>query len=516
MAKTLKSPIKSAVKGTTIVFIGSFANLILWFAIKILITNHTTTEQFGLYTLVFTIAMMTTSLVVFGLPAGASRYISVFLGKEEPDNATSVSRASLQMGFISSMTSAILLYFLAPHISKHVFYMPEIETPIRIIAFSIPFGIMAAFLRNILRGYHFIKHTIYCQELGQPVFFMVLTGALFLFKLPFPLIFLAHNLSVFLVFLLFSYYSAKLIDIKPLHIKNERFYGDLLKFSIPLFLGSLMRLFLTWTDTLMLGRYTDVAEVGIYNVSISLAKLLLAPLQSLGFVILPIAGSLYGKKQFNELNRSYQVLTRWIFSAAFPIFFVEFFFPEMLITFLFGERFLDSSLPLQIMAVGFLFHTLLGNNGVILTAIGKTRHVMYGSILSGTSNIILNYVLIKSLGLGVKGAAIATVLSYSLHNIYYSIVLYATSGIHPFTLNYIRPVAGSAVIGIVMYIIVKSLPFHMWMLPLYGVMFLGIYIVSIILTRSIDKEDLALFEEVSRKTGLEMAFLRKFLLKVSR
>ena len=102
---------------------------------------------------------------------------------------------------------------------------------------------------------------------------------------------------------------------------------ELLRFSLPLLIVSLLSVVLGWTDTLMLGRYTKAASVGIYNVSISLAKLLTFPLSAISFVFMPIAGEMYARKQSAELGRTYQVLTKWIFSVTFPIFLYFIFFP---------------------------------------------------------------------------------------------------------------------------------------------------------------------------------------------
>jgi O-antigen/teichoic acid export membrane protein len=318
----------------------------------------------------------------------------------------------------------------------------------------------------------------------------------------------ALAMAVIFISIIFYTFNNIRLNLKESVWSNKK---ELLRFSIPLLATSVMAIVLGWTDTLMLGRYATAEDVGVYNVSISLAKLLTFPLGAVSFVFMPIAAEMFSRKQHAELNRTYQILTKWIFSVTLPVFFILFFFPEMTITFLFGTRFVDASDSLRILSVCFLSHAFLGANGVILLVMGMSRIVMQVSIVSAFLNIVLNYVLIKQLGYGVNGASIATLVSYIALNTTTSVILYNYSKIHPITIKYIKPVIGSLIIGMLIYILAKSLPLHYWMLPLYLILFMGCYIVSLVITRSVDDEDILLFEAISKRTGLEMRPIRKIL-----
>ncbi len=146
----------------------------------------------------------------------------------------------------------------------------------------------------------------------------------------------------------------------------------------------------------MLGRYGTAEEVGVYSVSVSLAAFLTLPLVALWYVYMPVAGELYAKNRSSDLARTYQVLTKWIFSVTLPVFFILFFFPEMTITFLFGERFADSAAPLRILSLGYLFTAFMGTNSMLLLVMGLSKAVMKISAAGAVLNIILNYILHKT------------------------------------------------------------------------------------------------------------------------
>ena len=226
---------------------------------------------------------------------------------------------------------------------------------------------------------------------------------------------------------------------------------------------------------------------------------------------MPIAGEMFVNRQLPELKKTYQVLTKWIFAASLPLFFILFFFPEMTITFLFGNRFLESALPLRILSLGFLLQTLMGTSVVLMMVTGLSREIRNISIFGTLLNLALNYMLIKLLNLGLVGASAATMLSYVTISTINLIILHRRYGIKPFTVRYIKPVFGSMVIGVILYIIAKALPLYLWMLPVYMILFLTGYLFSLILMRGLEREDISIFELISEKTGLKMQGLRSFL-----
>ena len=297
----------------------------------------------------------------------------------------------------------------------------------------------------------------------------------------------------------------------PLPLRKGDHYRELLAFSLPLLVAGISSLILNWTDTLMLGRYTPPESVGIYNVSISLAKLMTFVLGAMGFIFLPMATEMYAKGQTQDLKRTYQVLTKWVFAATFPLFFVLFFFPEMTIEFLFGKGLVAASLPLRLLALGFLFHVFMGPNGLTLMSHGMTKTIMKISMSGAFLNIILNYLLIKRLGMDVIGASTATLVSYVTINVLSSITLYKVSGIHPLTFKYVKPVIGASITGLVIYILVKKVFFAWWMMPVYLIMFVVGYGMSLLLSGSIEREDMLFLDGIERRIGIELKWLRKLV-----
>lgn len=64
MSEIINSSLKTAVKSTTLVFLGQTANIILWFILKLTIVRNTNKEEFGIFSLCVAVAN------IFALVAG--------------------------------------------------------------------------------------------------------------------------------------------------------------------------------------------------------------------------------------------------------------------------------------------------------------------------------------------------------------------------------------------------------------------------------------------------------------
>jgi O-antigen/teichoic acid export membrane protein len=477
----------------------------LWFVTRLFIIGTVSKEELGIYSLAVSIVGIISLMASVGLWEGSTRYISIFLGQDRKSDVDAVQRASLRIGAIAGIAACAGILIFADVLARYVFYKPELAKPLMVMSLFIPAFVMALILSSIFRGYGIMSPRVYFMDVAQPFIFLVLLCLIAFFGPSLLGIVYAYVASMMAVFALIAGYGYRKIGITPFPAGGGgRYVGEILKFSIPLLSMDFMYLILRSADTLMLGRYVTAEEVGVYSVSITLVAFLSFPLAALDTVYMPIAGELYAKKQMSELARTYKVLTKWIFSLTLPIFFILFFFPEMTITFLFGERFGESALPLRILSLGYLVTAFMGNNIVLLLVMGLSKAAMKVCVAGALLDVLLNYTLIKHFDLGFIGASLSTMISLSAVSLGYSFVLYRHSRMHPISSGYLKPAVASAVIGLIIYAAAKSLPLHFWMLPVYFLLYICGYIASLVFTRSIDKEDVFLFTGILERLGVSV------------
>jgi O-antigen/teichoic acid export membrane protein len=204
----------------------------------------------------------------------------------------------------------------------------------------------------------------------------------------------------------------------------------------------------------------------------------------------------------DELLATYQGLTKWMTMLGIPIFTVLFFAPEVAIGFLFGSRYTDGALVLQILAVGKLISLLAGLNFNSLVALGDNRIVAYLMFVQILLNFAATYLLIPVYG--IEGAAAALVGSAAAGDALGATVLFKRYGVHPVHRSLFLPVAllGSVAAAGYVAITVSGLPLWLVAVPV------GLGYPLVVVRFAVESRDevlLGLFED---RIGRELTPIR--------
>ena len=105
MSETVRTSLKAAAKGTTLVFAGMIASQALWFVTRLLIARNLSKEDLGNYTLIVAVISIVSLLATMGLWQGATRFISVFSAQGRKKDADAVHRSSLIIGVVAGTTA---------------------------------------------------------------------------------------------------------------------------------------------------------------------------------------------------------------------------------------------------------------------------------------------------------------------------------------------------------------------------------------------------------------------------
>lgn len=493
-------------RGTGIVFAGTVISMFFGFLSRAVIARVFSRGEYGVFNLALTVFSISLVIATLGFQNSLPREVAVYREKKPSQLWDLVSTATVILIF-NSVLLALLLIAGAGDVAR-VLHDGRLVEPLKIIAFALPFSALTAGIVAVSRGFGRVREKVYFQNICYPVAFFILALVGAFLGSDFSYVFFAYATAqvLTLVFLLFDVLRTELIKFKLTFVPHLG--KELVVFSLPLMLTSILGFIMTRTDTLMLGYYKGSDIVGIYNAAVPLASMLPIFLQSSGFLYMPIASQLYAQEKLGELKRVYQILTKWVFLLTLPIFSVMFLFPEATINFFFGVKYVSASKALQILALGFMFHTFLGLNGTSLTVIGEPRLNLIGNSFAAVLNVVLNALLI--LDYGLEGAAIATAVSYFVANVFNSFWLYRKTKIHPFSWNYVKPL----VISFVLLGLIQSLHLrvsNIWYVVPVLVIFLGVYFILVLLSRSIDREDVELLLAIEKRMGVDLGIIKKVL-----
>ena len=514
MSEIVNQSLQKIAKGTGIVFVGTIIGMLLGFVGRVIIVRYTTQTEYGIYALALVLMSIFAMISTLGLGGGVTRQIAYFRGKKDSEKVSGIVKSSIQIAFVASILFSFFLFFLSDIISVKVFHSPELSTPLKIFAIAIPFSVLIVIFTSIFRGFDRVEPNVYFQNILRNVLLLPLLGIVILFGLSFLGLLYAYLASIVLTCIAFAVYAAKKL---PSSVKGEKntnagsLRKELLLFSLPLLVVSILNMIMHWTDTLMLGYFKTPDIVGLYNVALPIVNLIPVVLTSMLFLYVPIASQLYSQNLMGELRRNYAILTKWMFALTLPLFLIIFLFPETVLNILFGSRYIQAGTALQILALGMFVNTFLGPNGATLIVAGKTRFLMWTGLIGAIMNIALNIFLIPLFG--IVGAAIASASSLAVINSLNSTWLYLLFRIHPFTKNYIKPILTSVLLVFIIFTFVKSMfdeiPF--WLLLMLLIIFLGVYGLSILFTKSFDKDDIMMLLTIEERLGINLTSIKNIL-----
>lgn len=196
-------------------------------------------------------------------------------------------------------------------------------------------------------------------------------------------------------------------------LRNKKIGPLLAKLAIPATVGMVSNSLYNIVDTIFIGRGVGTLAIAGIGIVFPIQIIVMAVAQLIGLGSASIISRSLGKKDYKRAsiaasNSFFAVLILGIIISA--------------ITFIFGDAILklfgatENIIPfareyLSIVAFGFIIFPLLVTANNLIRAEGEAKIAMFTLLLATGLNIILDPILIFGLGLGIRGAAIATVAS---------------------------------------------------------------------------------------------------------
>ena len=191
---------------------------------------------------------------------------------------------------------------------------------------------------------------------------------------------------------------------------------QILRFVLPLVLGTLFQQLYSFADTVIVGRCLGTDALGAVGTTYSLNFLILGFVQGacVGFGI-PVAETFGAKDQGGLRKYLFNgALLCVVLSVVFTLFTTLMAGPLLQLIHTPEELYADAVLYIRIIFLGIPATVLYNYASSVLRAMGDSQHPFYFLLAASVLNIGLDYLLIVSMGMGVDGAALATVLSQLL------------------------------------------------------------------------------------------------------
>jgi O-antigen/teichoic acid export membrane protein len=518
-------------KGAGITILGLIISKVLTYFYRIFIARFFGPEIYGLFSLGLAVIGFAGAFGELGLRGGIQRFIPEYVVKKDnsrlrgtilystkKDNSRlrgTILYSTVTVGLVNLFLMGVLILF-AKSISNNIFHNPSLTDMLVVMSLSLPFAMMFNIIGFGFRGFKVLRYQVYTERIFLNL--MNLGTILVFGLLGFGVIGIAWSYTIsILLSLIFALYlfQKRVFPFLFSNIKASNVSKELLKYSFPLLLsGVVSGILVSNIDLAMIGYFKTVLDVGVYNAALPIAKILGIVGTSFTIIFVPITTELFFMNKIRELEIVYKTTVKWVFYINFPLLLIFLFYPHIIINYLFGEDYSAGSVSLIYLSIGTFISGLTGFLGFPMALFKKTKSIFYITVLSSFINVSLNWYLIPKIG--ITGAALASFISIIIQFCLYFYFSYKLIKMIPFSNSIIKIILASFA-SLIIFVVLSQflLKFgHAKIILIFLLIgYFGLYSIFLLVSKTLDTEDVAMIKIVERKSGLKVEFLRNIIKK---
>lgn len=345
-------------------------------------------EQMGTYAIA-TYLMATLSVCCrLGLDTGLLRFFAAMQAEGQGGLWRLLWPALGLVLAVSSLTAA-LMYGSGDWLAQR-FHAPFLSAMLAFVALALPLSVAAGLCGEGLRALGGVRWVVFSQDFLAPTLLLILIVALASGSRalgPPQTLGLAFLVSTgaalgCLALVLKSYTRSQGA------VPGQRSLKDLLGYSWPLFLSSLLMLGFGSLDSLILGFFTTPETVAYYEAAAKSAMIISIPLIAVNAAAPPLFAQLHQKSDLRGLEALAQATARWMYYLALPLALLALAVASELLGF-FGSGFSEAGIALRLLALGQLVNVACGSVGFILAMTGHQMTLTLVLALAGATGIPL-------------------------------------------------------------------------------------------------------------------------------
>ena len=459
------------IRGSSLLLAGRLLSVSLNFVTQVLIVRYLSKSDYGAWAYSLAIVAFFSPFATLGLKRSVTRFIPIYHENEEYDKLIGTILLLFGTIFITSLIILGSLHAAPEFITRLINDENYSVHLLLILIFLVPVEAIDGTVIRLFASFGNARAIFFRRHVVGPLLKLTVVILLITFEGRVSFLaygYLAANTIGILIYggvLLRLFSKIGLISHFNIRTINAP-VKELFTFTIPLLTSDLVTIVMHSSNIMILGYFHNSESIASYQVILPLAHLNTIVLSSFGLLFTPLAARLFAKNDYTAINDLYWRSAIWLGVLSFPIFAVTFTMAKPLTLLLYGQRYMDSWIYLQILVVGYYFHALLGFNGLTLKVLGKLRYIVTINLLAVVINIALNFLLIPPYG--TLGACIATGASMIIHNILKQVGLRLATGVNVFETRYIP-----------LYAVIIVTAFILFMIQLFTTNFFILFLASV-------------------------------------
>jgi O-antigen/teichoic acid export membrane protein len=406
---------KRLIKGGLWVAISSVLVAIFAYLFRVILIKNISIIDYGLYYSIVAVFLFATTFIDLGRTSALVKYSSDALAKNKKSRVKALIKYYFKFKFKTGIVFLIVVLASAKFLSEN--YFKDERAFYLFIALGVIYLLYDTIFQVVLSLFKIFQdqksHALYeAIRSGMLVVLVLifLKSGLGIWSPVLSLISVSILVSLFFYYLFYkkhfpNFFKTKSEKINTLLPAIKTFAAANLFFHI----GSYI---LNYTDTFMLIYFTDLTQVGLYNVAVPTAKIILLVMGVFTLILMPVISNLFTQRKFETMNKLINMTYKLSLIFILPICLIMISYPDLILKVLFSMEHVAASVSLQFLSIGALFSVLFFINNNIFNGINKpkinSKMILGGSIF----NILLNFALIPKYG--INGAAFATMCGYIL------------------------------------------------------------------------------------------------------
>ncbi|MBN1756013.1 oligosaccharide flippase family protein [bacterium] len=395
-----------------IISLGRFSENLVNIAVAVLLSRLLIQQDYGTYRQAILVIHTLISILMLGLPM--SMYYFIPRMKREEQKGFVIQTFLLLSGI--GLVFTLLVFNFAPLIATK-FNNPDLTPYLKMFSFYGWLTLPVLYVESLLIAIDRIKKAFIASlfmNLGR--FAAILVAVLWNRDL--ATIFTAYIVFAGVNLLVLTYFSAS--EFKTSAIKfNPRLLLAQINYALPLGLSDAIGVLAREIDKIFISLFFVASQYAVYaNGAINIPFIRTIP-GAVGAVLMPRFVTLFKEKNNRELLQVWHESIRLVALIFLPLMFYSIIFARDIMVLLFSQNYSGSALPFMIYNLGIAGMVTIWAN--MLAAMGHTRDILKISIFAVLLNILLNYILIHTIGF--LGPAVATIIQkYAIIFIYLVII----------------------------------------------------------------------------------------------
>jgi O-antigen/teichoic acid export membrane protein len=391
--------------------VGVLGSQLIVYILLPFLTRYMPQEEYGVVSVMMAVYAFLNMLTNAGLPSAAYRFYNET--EEDKDRRLTLGGSQL-LFFIFAVLPAIFILLFPKPVSMFLMNTERYATALQLLAGYLVVDSMNTYGNIILR----IEKRALTSSFHSVFLLACKIGLALLFVIGYEMgvagYWLGYMLGEALGFFILTWLVWERITFD---MSWERLVA-LMKFGVPLIPASLAMTALRVSDRYIIATLAGLEQAAIYDVGYKVGSIIMLIIAPFRIAWNPFVFSIARKPEAPQIFRD--VLTYLTAGCVFLIFGVLAFRAE-LVQFLAPASYQEAEMVVGWVAISQLFYaayfvlskgSLIGN---------KPHQLVWGAVVSGLVNIVLNLILIPSMG--ILGAALSTLAGYivlSIVSFYYS------------------------------------------------------------------------------------------------